>query len=398
MTEENRDRHGDDTRAAFRDLACELFPPTFGPASLGRKGVPIAVLMSGGVDSSVTALLLRDAGWDPVGVTMKIPVLDGCGNRRPCCGTGAAFVCRDLGLPHYFVDTEQAFHACVIEPFQRDYAEGRTPSPCVDCNARLKFELVWNLVRDRLGIDHLATGHYARVEKGAGSDRVCLKRANDKARDQSYFLYGLSRDRLPFLHLPLGALTKTEVRRLAAAKGLPVAGKPDSMELCFAGEGDYRNLLSHVPPRPGPICDLDGKVLGEHAGIHNYTIGQRRGLGISSADRLYVLDIVPERNMVVVGLREHGFHSIVRATAVNVLQPEEFQQGAALLGKTRSIGEPQPCRIAEIAEDNLEVCFDEPVFAPAPGQHLVLYDDQENVVAGGVMGSSRVRTPEARAC
>ncbi len=370
------------------DLRPALLPATFDAQPGDRKGMPIGVLMSGGVDSSVTAMLLRDAGWDVIGITMKIPVVEGCSARRPCCGTGAAFVCRDLCVAHYFVDTESTFRACVVEPFRKAYFEGRTPSPCVDCNTYLKFDLVWDVVRRELGIEHLATGHYARCETVAGvggeQPAFALKRALDKTRDQSYFLYGIARERLPFMHFPLGGLEKTEVRRIASARGLHVAAKPDSMELCFAGEGDYRGILGDLPARPGPIYDVAGNRLGEHSGIQNYTVGQRRGLGVASNDRLYVVRIVPEENAVIVGAREDALCTEVRTNKANVLLPEAFVEGARLYGKVRSVGEPESCVITRIgAEGGVEVQFDRPVLAPAPGQHLVLYDGEESVVAGG---------------
>ncbi len=377
-----------------------LLPPTFEYVSPERTGTPIAVLMSGGVDSSVTAMLLRDAGWDVVGITMKIPVVDACSIRRPCCGTEAALVCKDLGLPHYFVDTEEVFRVFVIDPFRRSYSEGNTPSPCVDCNTHLKFHLVWDLLRERLGIEHLATGHYARLEaegcrlKEDSSPTAyslqptaygLLRRAKDSARDQSYFLYGVPRDRLAFLHFPLGGLTKNEVRQAASACRIFVAGKPDSMELCFAAEGDYRALLRDMPSRPGPILDAAGKRLGEHTGLHNFTVGQRRGLRISNPEPLYVIKLVPEDNAVIVGPRAAGYETRVRAVRVNVLQPEKLNVGESLRGKVRSVGHPEPCVISGISKDAFEVTFDPPVFAPAPGQHIVLYDADDAIVAGGVI-------------
>jgi len=365
-----------------------LFPPTFSSVSEDPKGEPIVVLMSGGVDSSLTAQLLMDTGWNPVGVTMRIPVVDGCGVSRPCCGTEAAFVCRDLGIPHYFVDTENTFRESVIEPFRQAYLNGQTPSPCVDCNTHLKFDLVWTAVEQQLGIRHLASGHYAKVEKDAESGAFYLRRAKDLLRDQSYFLYGIAAARLPFLHMPLGDFTKVEVRRMASARGMPVAAKPDSMEICFVAGGDYRGLLQDAPAAPGPICSLEGQVLGQHKGIHHYTIGQRKGLGISSKEGLYVVRIVPERNMVVVGPREAAFSSRVSATAVNVLHAGALKANALLWGKVRSVGEPQSCRITALGAHSIEVQFVQPLLTPAPGQHLVLYDERSTVVAGGVITNS----------
>ncbi|MFH1267514.1 MAG: tRNA methyl transferase PRC-barrel domain-containing protein, partial [Planctomycetota bacterium] len=218
-----------------------------------------------------------------------------------------------------------------------------------------------------------------------------LRRAKDAARDQSYFLYGVPRDRLAFLHFPLGGLTKDEVRQAASARRIFVAGKPDSMELCFAAEGDYRALLRDMPSRPGPIRDAAGKRLGEHTGLHNFTVGQRRGLRISNPEPLYVIKLVPEDNAVIVGPRTAGYETLVRAVRVNVLQPEKLSVGESLRGKVRSVGHPEPCVVTTVCqtttncEDALEVTFDPPVFAPAPGQHLVLYDADDAIVAGGVI-------------
>ncbi|HUW60608.1 MAG TPA: tRNA 2-thiouridine(34) synthase MnmA [Candidatus Bathyarchaeia archaeon] len=358
------------------------FSASVGRYEPGSGTRPIAVLMSGGVDSSVTAMLLRDAGWDVVGVTMKLPVLGGDPFRR-CCGTDAPSVCRDLGVPHFFLDVAASFLECVVAPFREGYASGATPSPCVDCNTHFKFGTVWNRIREDLRIEHLATGHYVQVVHAG--ERDVLRRAADLSRDQSYFLYGLPRERLAYLECPLGERTKDEVRRLAAASGLPVAEKADSMELCFAGEGDYRDVLEGLPARPGPVCDTSGNVLGRHQGIHRYTVGQRRGLPASTTGPLYVLRIVPETNTLVVGGRAAGMAERVGARHINVLVPERFGPGERLAGKIRSVGEPSPCELVRTGEDEFEVRFEVPVFAPAPGQHLVLYDKEGTVVAGGAI-------------
>jgi len=271
----------------------------------------------------------------------------------------------------------------VVAPFRAAYATGATPSPCVDCNTYFKFGAVWDRIREDLRIEHLATGHYVRVVHAG--ERHVLRRAADRGRDQSYFLYGLARERLAYLECPLGERTKDEVRRLAGASGLPVAEKADSMELCFAGEGDYRDVLEGLPARPGPICDTSGNVLGQHQGIHLYTVGQRRGLPASTTGPLYVLKIVPETNTLVVGHRELGMAEGVGARQINVLVPEKYVRGTRLAGKIRSMGEPSPCEIVRAGEDGFAVRFDEPVFAPAPGQHLVLYDGEGTVVAGGAI-------------
>ena len=347
-------------------------------------GKSIAVMMSGGVDSSVTAHLLRREGWNVVGVTMKIPYADGCDVRRSCCGAQAAHVAGRLGIPHYFLDVRAAFEKRVIEPFREWYAQGRTPSPCVDCNTEIKFDYAWKSISAELGVDCLATGHYARVI--IEGEQAYLARAVDLSRDQSYFLYGIERDRLANLRLPLGEFSKTNVREIARKARLPVASRQDSMELCFAGEDDYRNALGESARRPGSIIDERGEVIGEHTGIVNYTIGQRKGIGIAAAEPLFVSRIDPLANTITVAPRSALFQATVHARRVNVLIPDLAQPGTSLFGKIRSQGDPEPCSITAVSESALTVTFAQPTFAPTPGQRLVLYDDGGRVVAGGIIG------------
>lgn len=367
----------------------KLEPPTLRPWAPGPDPErDVAVLMSGGVDSSVTALLLKQAGWNVVGVTMRIPVARSCDFKRSCCGNEAVYVCRELDLPHLFLDVRAEFAEHVIEPFRRAYAAGRTPSPCVECNTTFKFGLVWDHIETELGVRRIATGHYARVAELGGRWSLC--RAAEKARDQSYFLYGIRAGRLAGLMLPLGELPKAEVRRRAADSGLPVARRQDSMELCFAGEGDYRNALGPGASEPGDIIDPSGRVIGRHEGIAHYTHGQRRGLGIAAPEPLYVLGILPETNTVVAGSRADALRRVISAGEVNVLDDGLHRVGARLLGKIRSGGDPAPCEILEAGAGELTVRFDEPLFAPSPGQKLVLYDELERVIAGGTISGSRV--------
>lgn len=341
------------------------------------------MLMSGGVDSSVSAHLLKELGWDVLGITMKIPVSCDVG-RRGCCGADAALVCHELDIPHYFVDVTEPFESLIIEPFRRSYAEGWTPNPCVDCNTILKFSLVWDFLAETFGIHFLATGHYARVTETAG--RTCLGRAKDTAKDQSYFLYGLSVERLAAFVLPLGERTKQEVRSIAARLGLSVAEKAESMELCFAGEGDYRAALTPTgADQPGDITDMQGRKIGEHKGIANYTLGQRRGVGFAGGKPLYVGRICARTNTIALGTREEVSFRTITATEVNTLIPENLIAGCSVRGKIRSYGEPQPCRVVRIDLTGLTVEFDEPQFAPCPGQRLVLYNGDDNIVAGGTI-------------
>jgi tRNA-specific 2-thiouridylase len=364
----------------------KLWPASFSDWS--PKKTPsrqIAVLMSGGVDSSVTAHLLREDGWDVLGITMKIPIWLWCntGSRR-CCGPDAVFVCKELDIPHYFVDITKAFEELILKRFRQSYAQGQTPNPCVDCNSLLKFSLVWSFLEETFGIKYLATGHYARVVKTDGEVR--LGRAKDKAKDQSYFLYGIGRQKLPYFLLPLGELTKERVRAIAAKQYLRVAEKCESMELCFAGEGDYRTVLTGQEAGwQGDITDMQGNKIGTHKGISNYTLGQRRGIGFAGGKPLYVGKIDAQANTIALGTREEISSGIIKANQINILIPEELAAGKRFFGKIRSYGDPQPCKIVDVDETAVMVEFDEPQFAPCPGQKLVLYDSDENIVAGGTI-------------
>lgn len=345
-------------------------------------GRDIVVLMSGGVDSSVTALLLRDAGYNVAGITLQIPLAENCSARRPCCGLEAGYVARDLGIAHYYLDVREAFERLVIEPFRKAYEQGRTPSPCVDCNTLFKFGAVWDAIEQRFGACDLATGHYAKVIKD--KDHAFLARGDDRSRDQSYFLYGIPVNRLNQFHLPLAQSSKEEVRRLAKEAGLPVARRQDSMELCFAAEGDYRAALG-LPPENGPVLDVSGNVIGEHKGIVNYTIGQRKGVRIAAHKPMYVISIDAPNNSITIGERKNALKSDVVAENVNILIPEIMMSTSELFGKIRSQGEPTSCVLVQSDDSTIAVRFNEPQFAPTPGQRLVLYDSLDRVVAGGVI-------------
>ena len=303
-----------------------------------------------------------------------------------CCGAEAALVCHDLGIPHYFMIDDAAFTAAVIEPFKTAYAHGLTPSPCIDCNTRIKFGLLTEAARQQLGIAHIATGHYARVERAATCVR--LARAAYRAKDQSYFLAGILPSVLSGLHLPLGELDqgKTAVRALATQHALRIAQRPESMELCFAGSGDYRTVIE--AEQAGEIVDLDGHLLGHHQGISRYTLGQRKGLGIAAAHPLYVVTIDVDRRRVVLGPRQALLRRVVIARGLNVLQAESLSQGARLHAQTRHGPSGALVTVTGLDDDTIQVTCDEPVFAPTPGQHLVLYQDDMTVVAGGVISGS----------
>ena len=372
----------------------KLLEPSLSPWEPKKEpSKQIAVLMSGGVDSSVTAYLLKEQGWDVLGITMKIPV--SCNtNSRGCCGADAAFVCNELNIPHYFVDVTEPFEELIIKQFRQSYARGETPNPCVDCNTFLKFSLLWDFLDKTFGICCLATGHYAKASKAAGQTR--LSRAKDKAKDQSYFLYGITREKLERFVLPLGEFNKDEVRSTAAQLNLSVADKPESMELCFAGEGDYRFALDGVKAdSPGDITDMQGNKISRHKGIANYTLGQRQGIGFAGGRPLYVGKIDAETNTIALGTREEVTARTIRANRINALIPEELVTNREFFGKIRSYGDPQPCKLIDVGlrraqsgrETDMTVEFDRPQFAPCPGQRLVLYNSDDNIVAGGTISA-----------
>jgi tRNA-specific 2-thiouridylase len=366
------------------DYNMKMYEPSSQPFSSDKPASKqIAVMMSGGVDSSVTAYLLQQQGFDVVGVTMRIPVACGVG-ARGCCGADAAYVCDQLNMPHYFVDVTEAFNTLVIDAFREGYSQGRTPNPCIDCNSILKFSLFWDFISEKLGVVNFATGHYAQVLRTDKGARLSI--AINKAKDQSYFIYGIPAAKVDHLYLPLGGLTKQRVREIAAEIDLGVAEKAESMELCFAGEGDYRDALGlDEADKPGDMVDMQGNKIGTHKGVANYTLGQRRGLGFSAGEPVYVGRIDPKNNIVALGTREEVTERCISAEDINVLVADEFLKGNRLLGKIRSGGDPRPCVITEIVEDGFSVEFDEPQFAPSPGQRIVLYNDQDHVIAGGVI-------------
>ena len=341
----------------------------------------IVVMMSGGVDSSVTAHLLREQGWDVLGVTMRIPAACRT-DKRGCCGADAAYVCGQLNLPHYFVDVTAPFNELIIDRFREEYRRGRTPNPCVDCNTFLKFMLIWDLVEKEFGIQYLATGHYAEIVKT--DTGATLRRGKNHAKDQSYFLYGIPAHRVGHFVLPLADLTKDETRDIARSIGIGVAEKPESMELCFAGEGDYRQALNEGE-KPGDLLDIDGEIIGTHKGVAHYTLGQRRGLGYAAGDPVYVARIDAEANTVTLGTREEISYHTISAGEMNVLIGDQLKVGQSLFGKLRSYGPVHPCQVTHVDDNGFTVRFEKSQFAPCPGQKLVVYNETEDVIAGGTI-------------
>ena len=353
----------------------------------------ILVAMSGGVDSSVAAAMLVEAGHEVIGATMKTFCYgdeDVAVSRKTCCGLegiqDARQVAGLLGIPHYVFDVEREFTRDVIDDFVAEYGLGRTPNPCVRCNSNTKFRDLFRRGR-ALGCDGVASGHYVRLDRSSGEPR--LLRGSDPAKDQSYFLWGLPAELLGRLHFPLGELTKPEVRERARVLGLATAEKPESQEICFVPTGDYRDFLrrkllpTHPAVLPGAIVDHRGRTLGRHDGFSGFTVGQRRGLGGGLPERYYVLEIRPETRQVVVGPRRLLDVRGALVGEVNWLAPPPLP-GTKLRVQVRYRSPARRCEVVDTCTDSAELRFEEPVRAVTPGQSSVFFDG-ERVIGGGTL-------------
>jgi tRNA-uridine 2-sulfurtransferase len=361
----------------------------------------IAVAMSGGVDSSTVAAMLRADGHQVIGLTMQLwnqrrlaghPGMPEAVQGR-CCSLDDVYdarrVAETLGIPYYVVNHEDRFERDVVRPFVDEYLSGRTPIPCSLCNNHLKFDQLL-IVAQQIGADAVATGHYARVEFDENRRRWLLKRAADLAKDQSYFLFGLTQEQLSRTMFPLGEMTKPQVRDLARLHGLALAEKPDSQEICFVPGGDYKKFLDAylaeqgetLPDTAGELVTTNGEVLSRHDGIHNFTVGQRKGLGVATGTPLYVLQIKGDERQVVVGSQENLYSKILRTRRTNLISIDKLEGPMRVTIKIRHRHEAAPAVIEPSGPDEILATFDTPQRAITPGQAAVFYDG-DLVVGGG---------------
>ena len=341
----------------------------------------VVVAMSGGVDSSVAAALLVRAGYDVVGMMMRLwsdPAMGGAEHNRCCTPTqmsDARRIADQLGIPFYVLDTQDVFRSAVVQYFIEGHRSGDTPNPCLACNRHIRFDWLLNHAL-ALDADYLATGHYARVTRDF-EDGWQLRRGLDAGKDQSYVLSVMGQAQLAKTMFPVGEYPKAQVREIAAELGLDVAGRRDSQDLCFLGKGDYRDFLRlHAPDvmRRGPILTTSGETLGQHQGLANYTIGQRKGLGISYREPLYVIATNPLRNALIVGTREQLGRDCLHAEGVNWVSGAPPDSAFRAQVKIRYRAQPQPAEIRLASANSIEVQFDEPQRDITPGQAAVLYD------------------------
>jgi tRNA-specific 2-thiouridylase len=347
----------------------------------------IVVAMSGGVDSSVAAALLAEQGHEVIGVSMQLyDQSEGQTNFGTCCTIDDLYdarrVAAAIGIPHYIVNFENRFDEQVVSNFIREYSLGRTPIPCAHCNSDLKFSTLLERAVG-FGADALATGHYAQIEHAADGS-YWLRRGADHSKDQTYFLFSLTQDQLSRAHFPVGHLEKRTVREHAERLRLRVASKPDSQEICFVPDGNYAKFIEKAAPelkRPGTLVSADGEILGTHEGVHRFTVGQRKGLGLSAKEPLYVLQIRPDAAEVVVGPRDALGRTSLTASQVNWISGTPCEQWTAVQAQIRYKHTAAPARVRALDHDRAELEFVEPQSAVTPGQAVVFYD--HDVCLGG---------------
>ncbi len=347
------------------------------------KPEKVVIGMSGGVDSSVAAALLKEHGYEVIGLTMVLWDSD------QGAIDDAKQVCKRLGIKHYSVDFREQFKAVVIDYFVEEYQRGRTPNPCIVCNKFLKFDAMQSYAKT-LGADKIATGHYAKIEFDAGCGRYLLKQANSCEKDQTYALYSLTQSQLSKTLMPLGELnSKAETREIAQKLGLDVANKADSMEICFIPDQDYVRFIESYAKKkcePGNFVDMDGNILGRHNGIINYTIGQRKGLGVTFGKPMFVTKIDADKNTVALGEKGSEFSQELTAHKLNFIPFEELAEPIEVMAKVRYSAKPAAATVVPEGEDCVKVLFESPQRAVTPGQAVVFYDKADmSVVGGGII-------------
>ena len=352
----------------------------------------VVVGMSGGVDSSVAAWLLKEQGYDVIGVTMQIwqeEEKDDQEENGGCCGLSAVEdarrVAASLEIPYYVMNFRQDFKERVIDYFIGEYQQGRTPNPCIACNRYVKWEALLKRSLD-IGADYIATGHYARIDQ-LENGRYAVRTSQTAAKDQTYALYNLTQEQLSRTKMPVGDYTKEEIRKMAEKIGLRIADKPDSQDICFVPDGDYASYIevnSVKKIEPGNFVLSDGTVVGQHRGIIHYTVGQRKGLGLSLGHPVFVLEIRPETNEVVVGSNEESMSHYVRANQVNFMSVEDLPEKRRVWAKIRYNHKGAWCTVEKTGEDEILCTFEEPQRAITPGQAVVLYEG-EYVLGGGTI-------------
>ena len=350
------------------------------------------IAMSGGVDSSVAAYLMLQKGYDCAGATMKLYDKPQCSQpgEKACCTPSdtedARNVASRLGMLFYVFPMQEEFRRQVIDKFTATYLNGGTPNPCIDCNRFLKFNALLEKARE-LGMDYIVSGHYARIEQDPDTGRFLLKKGLDHTKDQSYVLYSMTQDQLAHTIFPLGSYSKSEIRKIAQEQGFSNADKPDSQDICFVPDGDYASFIQSYTgntPQPGDFVDKEGHILGKHKGHIHYTIGQRRGLGISAPQSLYVCSKSLKDNQVVLGLPEDLMSDSCLVGDINLISWDRLDHPVQCKVKTRYRQPEQPATIEQIGDDRIRVTFQEPQRAVTPGQAAVFYDG-DTVLGGGTI-------------
>ena len=342
----------------------------------------VLIGMSGGVDSSVSAVLLKEKGYEVIGTTLELYAGSSCCNINTYLD--AKNVCKDIGIPHFIYDSKKEFKENVIDDFIDCYKNCKTPNPCIECNRTMKFGFMYEKAKE-LNCNYIATGHYAKTEYSEKYSRWVLKKSNAGKKDQSYVLWNIPKDLIEHVLFPLAEFeSKDEIRKIATEKNLKVANKPDSEDICFIPDGNYKKFLennSDIKPKVGNIVNTKGEILGKHNGLYNYTIGQRKGLGISHKEPLFVIGFNKEKNEVIVGEQQECYKNEMFVNNINLLLVDDIKEKMKVLVKIRYSAKEEPATIEKVEDDLLKVTFDNPVARITPGQSAVFYID--DIVLGG---------------